>query len=350
MTHANDPGGAGRLMAAEIAEQPSVFERILRDGWPTVREVARVIRDREPRFVVLAARGTSDHAALYARYLIEIELGLPTGLAAPSTITAYRALPDFRGVLYIGVSQSGRSPDLVTCLSTARQRGALTLAVTNAPDSPLAAAAELHLDMLAGPERAVAATKSYTASLLTLYLLVAALRERDPLAAYGVIDAAAAAVAQPASVLLAAKRLARSDRIILTGRGYGYPTALEGALKLMETSYLAAHGFSAADLLHGPVAMVEPRSPVIVILPGGVSSELMRPVLDRLGELGAERTIVGLEREGAEAFIPLPGGVPEELSPITSIIPLQMLARELALIRGSDPDAPRGLSKVTQTL
>ena len=338
----------GTLMAAEIAEQPQVLERLLRDGWPEIRQIAVAIRRRAPRYVVLAARGTSDHAALYAKYLIETVLGLPAALAAPSTITAYRARPALRDVLYVGVSQSGGSPDLVTCLDVARQCGATTLAVTNTAMSPLAAVAEFHLDILAGPERAIAATKTYTAELLTLYLLVEALRDADPAAAGSVIDATAQAVAAVEPVQAAAGRLVGADRFVVTGRGFGYPTALEGALKLMETCYVAAHGFSAADLMHGPVAIVERRTPVIVVSPGGMSTDLVRPVFERLSELGADRTLIGGGCAAPDAMVPLPA-VAEELSPVVSIVPLQLLALELARSRGVDPDHPRGLSKVTQT-
>ena len=174
-------------MAREIAEQPAMFDRILEHGRADIARVAADIAAAGVRFVVLAARGTSDHAALYAKYLVEIVLGLPAGLASPSTMTAYGARPDLRDVLFVAVSQSGGSPDLVESLTTAGQCGALTLAVTNAPTSALAAAAQLHIDVLAGPEEAVAATKSYTAELLSLYLLVDALRGGDGSAGRGIV-------------------------------------------------------------------------------------------------------------------------------------------------------------------
>jgi glucosamine--fructose-6-phosphate aminotransferase (isomerizing) len=341
----------GELMAAEIAEQPAVLGRLIDDGIEEIRDVAAKIEAAAPRFVVLAARGTSDHAALYAKYLVEIVLGRAAGLASPSTMTAYGAKPDLRDVLFIAVSQSGGSPDLVGSLRTARECGALTLAVTNAPQSPLAEQAQLHIDVRAGVERAVAATKTYTAELLALYLLIDALNGGDGAAARSVVDAAEQVVAGDDPVRAVAERFARTERLVVTGRGYSYPTAREAALKLMETSYVSAQAFSGADLLHGPMAMLQEGSAAIAVAPGGVSGASIEPVLQRLADVGAELAVVGSGLSGNTdvARIPLPQGLPEPLSPIVEIIPLQMLARELALMRGHDPDAPRGLRKVTET-
>ncbi len=343
-------GEPGRLMASEIAEQPAVLGRILDEGFAAIRATSSEISRVRPRFALFAARGTSDHAALYAKYLFEIVLGWPAGLASPSTMTTYGARPDLRDVLFIAVSQSGGSPDLVGSMATARECGALTLAVTNAPDSPLAQAAQLHIDVLAGPEKAVAATKSYTAQLLSLYLLVDALRGGDGSPA-GVVEAAASVVGNVEPVRAAARHLIDVERLVVTGRGYAYPTAREAALKLMETSYLSAQPFSAADLLHGPMAMLHEGSAVIAIDPGGRSGQAIEPVIERLMEMETNLTIVGPEGAVAPnaARLPLPAGIPEELSPIVEIIPLQMLARELSVAHGHDPDAPRGLRKVTKT-
>lgn len=344
-------GKPGRLMAAEISEQPAVFERILTRGLAQIRDVAGSIAAGKPRFALLAARGTSDHAALYAKYLCEIVLGMPVGLASPSTMTAYGTRPDLHDVLFVGVSQSGGSPDLVESLRTAGECGALTLAVTNAPSSALAAAAQLHIDVLAGPEKAVAATKSYTAELLALYLLVDALRGGDGSAATPIVAAASALVSDADAVRTVAARFTGVERLVVTGRGYSYPTAREAALKLMETSYIAAQAFSGADLLHGPMAMLQRDSAVIAIAPRGVGGTAIQPVLDRLAELGTNLTVVGpaLADDPRVGRLALPDGLPEELSPLAEIIPLQMLARELAVVRGYDPDSPRGLRKITET-
>jgi glucosamine--fructose-6-phosphate aminotransferase (isomerizing) len=337
-------------MAAEIAEQPLALQRVLDQGLAAIRQAAKRAADHSPRFVLLAARGTSDHAALYAKYLVEIGLGLPAGLASPSTMTAYGARPDLGGVMWVAVSQSGGSPDLVEATAVARSAGALTVAVTNTPASPLAEAAELHLDVLAGPERAVAATKSYTSQLLTLYLLVDAWRGGDGGAARPLPSLAAEVLARGDGTRVAG-RYRFVERLVTTGRGYAYPTAREAALKLMETSYLSAHAFSGADLLHGPLAMIDQDRPVIAVVPEGVGGAALAPVLERLRERGADLLVVGDQRAaaGAAAAIPLPAGTDEQVAPVLQILPLQQLAHAMAVARAYDPDAPRGLQKVTET-
>jgi glucosamine--fructose-6-phosphate aminotransferase (isomerizing) len=330
---------AGVQMAAEIAEQPAALQRLLTDGAPSIAAARRVIETRAPRFVLFAARGTSDHAALYGKYLTEIQLGRPAGLASPSTLTVYGSRPDLSDVLFVAVSQSGGSPDLVDSLAAARGCGALTVAITNNPASALAEAAEIGLDLHAGPELAVAATKSYTAELLALRLLlvgdtaVAAL----PGAAERTLDSAA-----PTDN---AARYRFADRMIVTGRGYSYPTAREAALKLMETSYVSAQAFSAADLLHGPLAMIDAGVPVIAIAVPGRGSAAMTDAMSQLASTGAD-----ILQVGPASGLPVhTDGVPEDLLPVVEILPLQQLARQLALDRGIDPDRPRGLAKVTST-
>lgn len=341
----------GELMAAEIREQPEVYARILRDGQPRIAAVAAAVRARGPRFVLFIARGTSDHAALYAKYLVETHLRLPAGLASPSTMTVYDVHPTMHGVLVIAVSQSGSSPDLVTPLERARAGGAITVAVTNAPSSALAQAAEYHLDVLAGPERAVAATKSYTAELLTLYIFTALLAGQDGTDAHRLPEHAAAILGRHDAVDTLAVRYRFAEQIVVTARGYNYATAREVALKLMETSYLVAHAFSGADLLHGPMAIIDRGFPVIAIVPTGAGGAALRPVLERLRAQEADTLIVGdpdAARLGAVG-LPLPESVPEPLSPLLTILPLQQFAWCLARQRGGDPDQPRGLQKVTET-
>ena len=329
---------SGGLMIAEIGEQPDVLARLLehRDEFAAVRsEVAK----RAPRFVLFAARGTSDHAALYAKYLVEIELGKPAGLVSPSTLTVYGSRPDLSDVLMIAVSQSGGSPDLVDSLTAARSCGALTVAVTNASSSPLASAAELHVDIRAGAERAVAATKSYTAQLLALHLLLVGDEDTQLLP-----ERAAQTLARTAAIELAL-RYRFADRLITTARGYSYATAREAALKLMETSYLSAQAFSAADLLHGPLAMIDSGVPVIAVVSPGRGGRAMSEALERLTDAGADIARIG----PSDGVAVITDGVPERLLPILEILPLQQLAWRLALDRGTDPDHPRGLHKATST-
>ncbi|WP_018156693.1 SIS domain-containing protein [Demetria terragena] len=344
----------GSLMAAEIAEQPTAWRRLLESGASGDSDIARaaaLIRAYRPRFVLFVARGTSDHAALYAKYLAEITLQLPCGLVSPSTMTAYGARPDLTGVLMIGVSQSGGSPDLVQALEVARSRGALTVAVTNNGDSPLATAAEAHVHIHAGPERAVAATKSYTCQLLALHLLIAAVRERAT-PADTLCDAADALIDAESGLATIAQRYRFVSQLVTTGRGYSYPTAREGALKLMETCYISAQAFSGADLLHGPLAMIDPQVPVLTIAADGIGGKAMSQVFPRLAEQHADVFCVGTPAAVAASNVgvALPSNVPEELSPIVEIIPFQQLALHVALARGGNPDSPRGLQKVTETL
>ena len=349
MTTAERPGS---IMSREMSEQPAVLRRILETGAARIHEVAQQITARKPRFVLLTARGTSDNAALYAKYLLEIRLGLPCGLTSMSTTTAYGARPDLTDVLVITVSQSGGSPDLVASTQAAREAGALTLAVTNNPDSPLAAVSEYHVDVMAGPEKALPATKTYTASLLALYLLVEGLRGGDGAAAKILPELAEQLLARQDEVKALAARYRFAERMVITSRGYGYPTAKEAALKLMETSYIPALSYSGADLLHGPLAMVDNISPVIAVVPDGRGGAALQPVLDRLRGRGADLVVVGPrpQAEQASAGFVLPTeGVPEELQPILEILPLQLLAYEVTIARGQDPDAPRALAKVTET-
>lgn len=346
----DDVPGPGHLMASELAEQPKVWRGLLQCHEP--HAIGRAIAARSPRFVLLAARGTSDHAALYAKYLIEILHGLPAGLVSPSTMTAYGAIPDLRDVLLIAVSQSGGSPDLVQTVETARHCGALTLAVTNNPASALAAAAELNIDVLAGAERSVVATKSYTAQLLALYLVLEHWRGGDAGAAHAIADLGDTVLhqAHPAIATLA-PRYRFAQRMVVTARGYAYPTAREAALKLMETSYVSAQAFSGADLLHGPLALLDPLVPVLAIIPAGVAGAAMAQVMPRIRQARADLFVVGTRDAvaQADAGFALPDGTPEVLSPLLEILPFQILALHLAVQRGEDPDTPRGLRKITKT-
>jgi glucosamine--fructose-6-phosphate aminotransferase (isomerizing) len=341
----------GRIMAGEMAQQPAVLQRILDEGSPVIREVAAAIAARGPRFVLLTGRGTSDNAALYAKYLIEVLLGKPAGLTSMSTTTAYGAKPDLTDCLVITVSQSGGSPDLVASAKAAREAGAITLAVTNNAGSPLAEVSEFHIDVLAGPEKALPATKTYTAELLALYLFVESLRGGDGGAAKGLPELARGILERGDEVRQLAERYRFAQRLVITSRGYGYPTAREAALKLMETTYIPATPFSGADLLHGPLAMVDNVSPVIAIVPDGRGGAALQPVLDRLRGRGADLVVVGQQEQvdAASAGFALPGGVAEEVQPILEILPLQLLAYEVTIARGQDPDAPRALAKVTET-
>ena len=347
----------GRGMSADIAEQPAGYARLIDGEHATaIATVAAEVATRRPRHVVFVARGTSDHAALYGAYLTEIRLGLPVASASPSAITLYGARPDFTDALVVGVSQSGGSPDLTGVLQVARENGGLTLAVTNNPDSPLAAVAEFSVDVAAGHERAVAATKTYTAELLALLLLIEGIRAgsgvlpADERAALEKLPQLAEDVLTDRGADELAQRYRFASRMVTTGRGYAYPTARETALKLMETSYLPALAFSGADLLHGPLAMTDPDVPVLAVVGSGPGGRAMADVVNRLADRRADVVTVGAaDVPGASGRLAVPA-VDERYAPLLDILPLQKLALALALARGADPDAPRGLKKVTSTL
>jgi glucosamine--fructose-6-phosphate aminotransferase (isomerizing) len=340
----------GKNMSAEITEQPLMFSRILAN-LAEIEMVAQQIVRFDPKFVMFAGRGTSDNAALYGKYLTEIKLNLPAGQISASALTAFAARPNYQDVLVIVISQSGGSPDLIETAKVAKRCGAIVLAITNNPDSELAEVANLHLDVQAGPEIAVAATKSFTAQMLTLWLLVCAIGNSSAAAAGELEVAARSTLGRKDELVDLAHKLTDANSLVVTGRGYSYPVALEAALKIMETSYIHSHGFSSADLVHGPLAMIGPDDPVLVIAPDGKGFQALRPALDRLVTTTTYLIVFGgKEAKGISKleFIN-PHSCDEELSPLIDIIALQTAIVELAIVRGNDPDNPRGLSKITKT-
>jgi glucosamine--fructose-6-phosphate aminotransferase (isomerizing) len=337
-------------MYTEIHEQPQVLEAILEE-WGRVVGAARTLRGRDLRFAVLAARGTSDNAAIYAKYLFEVLLGIPTTLASPSTFTLYEGRMNLDNVLVVGISQSGESKDILETLSRTRNLGASTLAITNDGGSSLARDAEIHLSLHAGKEQSVAATKTYTAQLLLLYLLATALKGEEPGAGVrGLPDQAASVLAEGRWENTARYRYV--EHLVVSSRGYNFATAKEAALKLMEAAGVVAEGFSAADLRHGPIAMIGHDFPVVAVVPPGRARPGVEALVEDLADRGAELVVIGedsaIVERGAAGFR-MPVSCPEELSPILYALPAQILAHDLALLKGLDPDAPRGLSKVTET-
>jgi glucosamine--fructose-6-phosphate aminotransferase (isomerizing) len=342
-------------MRLEIAEAPAAVARLLDQGRAEIAAAAAAIKAADPAWVSLVGRGTSDHAAIHLRYLIETELGIPSGMAAPSTVTLYGARLRWRGGLVIAVSQSGRSPDLIQVVERARAGGALTVAIVNDAGSPLAAAAEHIIDCRAGEERSVAATKSYVAELAAGAALVAAVVGPGPLAAAlaavpdvldGCLAAALTAVADDAPIVA---EFAGSERSIVIGRGFEFPTALETALKLKETGRLFAEGYSSADFSHGPVVLLGPGVPVLAIRPAGRVGPLVDEGIDAARVAGARPWVIGSGGGDRGIVLPLPDGFPEALAPLGTILPGQILAEVVARRRGDDPDAPPGLRKVTLT-
>ena len=324
-------------MRQELAESPTVVDGLLVSARAPLAHLAGEVRRRGTRFVLVAARGTSDHAATYAQYVLGARAGLPVGLATPSLSSLYGLAPRVADALVIGMSQSGRSPDIVAVLDDARRQGALTLAITNDPGSPLAGAADVVVPLEAGPELAVAATKTYVAELAVVALLSEALRagERDP-----------------ALDRLLAGRFAPAPACVVLARGFQYATACEWALKLKEVAGVFADPYSAADYEHGPISLAEPGMPVLAVVSSGPTLAGMISLLGRLAADGADLLIVS-DAEAARALgsgsLALLAELPEWLAPIAAILPCQLFAYHLAVARGRDPETPHNLSKVTLT-
>jgi glucosamine--fructose-6-phosphate aminotransferase (isomerizing) len=340
----------------EIREQPEVLRRRLGAGMDVVRRVAEEIHRRDARFVLIAARGSSDHAGTYAQYVLGARNRLPVALATPSLFTVYGSPPRIEDALVIGVSQSGRSPDIVSVVEEGRRQGALTLAITNAPDSPIAQAAELHLDILAGPERAVAATKTYTAQLMTLAALSVALAGSPPadLEALGAVpDAVAQALPLEARAREIVQGFGDIPHGVVLARGYNYATALEWSLKLKEMAYLFTDVYSTADFQHGPIAIVEPGLPILAVVPRGATYAGLVSLLAQVRDEHGTRLVVISDGDEALALsahaLRLPDGLPEWLTPIPAIVPAQLLTYHLTRQRGLDLEQPRTISKITLT-
>jgi len=341
----------------EILEQPGLLRRWLDTQLDAARRVAEAISQREIDYVFLAARGTSDHAGVYAQYLWGARNRLPVAFAAPSLFTRYDedSVPRLRHALVVGISQSGQSPDVVSVLAEGRRQGAVTLAITNAADSPLEQAAEFALDVHMGAEKAVAATKSYTGELLAVATLSALMRGEaqaldelmrlpQAIEATLMLEAAAAEIAQQHRDL---------RQCVVLGRGYNYATAREWALKLKELAYVYADPYSAADFQHGPIAMVERGARVLAVAPSGAVLDDLLALLRRLrDEYGAE-LLVTSDDDDALALgthtLRLPAGLPEWLSPLAAIVPAQLYCYHLTLAKGYDAETPRHIRKVTLT-
>jgi glucosamine 6-phosphate synthetase-like amidotransferase/phosphosugar isomerase protein len=351
-------------MRVEIGEQPEALRRTFAALLPQVGELADLARATTQ--VLFIARGSSDNAAVYGHYLCSARGGRLASLASPSLATVYQADLDLNGVLAVAVSQSGATEEIVTTLAWAGRAGARTVAVTNVPGSPLTEVADLSLLTQAGEELAVPATKTYTTQLAAMAVIASALDRSRPgpgptagsrvgLRAEElerVPDAVAAMLeAAPAAEALAG-RLTYADTLVVSGRGYAYSTALELALKLKESCYVTAVGLSYADLVHGPIAVVDAKTPALLVAAAdGPMLPEMTGLARRIAGTGAHVYGIGGDPEFAAACrAALPGtSLPEHLAPFALAVPGQLLAEALARAKGIDPDAPRGLDKVTQT-
>lgn len=344
-------------MLDEIRQQPDVVRRIVNEEFHRVEALAAEVKRRDVTYACFAARGTSDNAAAYGKYLLEIHHGLPVVLAAPSVFTLYGAMPRFGPqALVLGISQSGAAPDVIEVIRRAREGGALTACITNEPDSELAGVAEFPLLIGAGEEEAVAATKTYTGSLALLALLSTALDEGHP-ERLEHLRRAADVMERTLALNEAVHHLVQQYRdmkdCVILGRGFNQATAAETALKLTETSYVSAKSYSAADFQHGPIAQVAAGFPCLLFAPEG---KAFTPMVELAEKLRAQHpAIISFAHDpsflaGCETAVRIPALVPEWVSPLVYIVAGQLFAYWLAMERGNDPDAPRGLTKVTKTV
>ncbi|MET0716658.1 MAG: SIS domain-containing protein [Mycetocola sp.] len=352
----------GEHLRSEIAEQPARWRDLIALQREALEKAADVIRDTAPELIVFAARGSSDHAAQYGQYLTHNLLRIPAMLATPATASTFGVTLRYPRSVMLAVSQSGESPDLLETVRSAQHAGVPVIAFTNNDASTLAGLSQVHVPLTAGPELSVAATKTYTAELLALYLVLSRAAGTEWTELERSVEALAAAgedtiLSSTTATSELAKTLRDEQRVLVVGRGYSMSSAKEGALKLMETNAIAASGWSVADATHGPLGQVIAGTPVIVLAasPGGLESVVTFSAA--AADLGAHLIVIGQHQLGALATvpsrIPLPDldarAVPSELIPVIEILPLQQLALALALERGLNPDQPAGLNKVTRT-
>lgn len=342
------------LLFQEIHEQPTVLANLLQAERETIGRLAAAIQARNIHHVLIAARGTSDNAGRYAQYLLGAVNGLQVALATPSLFTIYQRPPRLSDTLVMGISQSGKSPDIVAVLAEAQRQGALTAVITNIPDSDLGQTAEFVIDLHAGQEKSVAATKTYTAELAAIALLSATLADAPPMrtALQQLPTQIAKTLTMGPEIGRLAERYRYMRACVVIGRGYNYATAFELALKMKELTYTMVEPYSSADFMHGPLALVEEAFPAIVIAPSGQMLPEIQAFMGTLQERGAE--IIAISDDAATLALArtplkLPVASPEWISPIISIIPGQLFAMHLAHTRDFNVDRPRAIRKVTET-
>jgi glucosamine--fructose-6-phosphate aminotransferase (isomerizing) len=341
-------------LRTEIAEQPRIVRRLLDEGWPEARQLGRALTRVE--HITLVARGSSDNAATYGKYLFESIAGIVTALAAPSLVTRYHSPPSYAHGAVIGISQSGASPDVAGVVAEGRRAGAVTIAFTNRPRSKLGRAAEHVFALRAGPEREVAATKTFTATCVGLALLAATTAEargRSALSLGGLADAGQEAVHAETDAARIARAIGRAPTVIVLGRGYLYPAALETALKVKELARVWAEPYSSADFAHGPRTLLRPKTPVLLLSSRGATEAEARSLVTTLAERGARVYAITNDEKVAEKArdaVLLRAPLSETLVPISFVVVGQQLAVALARRHGRDPERPAGLAKVTRTL
>ena len=339
----------GVIMASEIAETPKVFTAIL-DNKKAFDSVKDVLLEEKIQSVLILARGTSDNAAHYLKYLIETQIGLPVGLTSPSSVTVYNAELKYANTLIVAISQSGQSPDLVKFATAARQAHAYVIAMTNDDKSPLATIAHNHFSLLAGPELAVAATKSYNAQLLISYLLVASWTGKN-VNGEQLISEATRIAATTDLVAKAVATASREKEVVILGRGFAYPNAREAALKIQETCKISVQGLSTADYLHGPISALTPDTQVFIVAPSHMPASSITEATTKIRKTSSRIFWIGNGGTPQGDDIVLAGSNCDDeiTSTLVDAMVLQRFALEFAVASGYDPDAPEGLSKVTLT-
>ncbi|HEX6279864.1 MAG TPA: SIS domain-containing protein [Pyrinomonadaceae bacterium] len=340
------------LMLQEIFEQPEVLERTIAAEREKLTRIGDHLRQKDVDLIILVARGSSDNASLFGRYLLEVATGIPVSLAAPSVYTLYNAKMRLKRAVVIGVSQSGEGDDINHVLEDSKASGAMTIAITNESGSTMAGLADETLLIHAGREKSVAATKTYTGQMLHFYMLASAVGDKR-IDYFKIPELTSKALELKERVEDLVQRYAFMENCVIVGRGMNYGNSYELALKLMETCYVVAERFSSADFFHGPLAVVERRFPVILFAPHGVTKKSNVDLLKRLSDLNADSLAITNDEEIAglsSRSIRMPVDLDEFLSPIPFIVPAQLFAAYLAEAKGLDPDAPRSLAKVTKTL
>ena len=340
---------------SEITEQPERIKSLLASQKKNIEQIAAEIQKRDIQYVFLAARGTSDNAGRYANYLLGAQNGLPLALATPSLFTYYNQPPKLKNALVIGISQSGQSPDIVSVLEEGKKQNCLTLSLTNEPKSPLAQASDFVIDLKAGPEKAVAATKTYTSELTAVAMLSTALSKNKK--AWDELEKVSGWMKQVLKqndfISQSAQRYRYIDQTVVLGRGFNYATAFEWALKMKELTYINAEPYSSADFAHGPIAMMVKGYPVFAVAPKGKVFDSMLEMLKRLrSDLSAELVVISNDKRAlslAQVPLTIPAEVPEWLSPLVSILPAQLFAYHLTLAKGYNTEQPRSIHKVTET-
>ena len=344
-----DVNQIGKIMQSEIAEIPAVFTKLI-GAESQFTALANLLKSNEIQSVLVLARGTSDNAAHFLKYLIETQLGLPVGLTSPSSVTIYDAKLNFKNTLVVAISQSGQSTDLVEYATAAKSAGATLISMTNDAASPLAKLADHHLALMAGAELAVAATKSYAAQLLASLMLVSAWSSK--LSNYkAVVAAAIELLANSTALNNAVAKCNRSNEIVVLGRGFSYPNAREAALKIQETSKISVQGLSIADYMHGPISALTTKTQVFIMAPNGMPLNSLKSDLEKIRAQSPSIFWFGTGELALPNETVIPGAKCENeiyASVVDSII-LQAFSLEFARKNGLDPDSPQGLSKVTFT-